>query len=399
MNPDSSKKYSKSTLDCISYLVRNPEYCIDILSKEYPFSLEMLLEYADVLNWSLVSSNKNIKWDFDIMYHLYDRISWGDLSVNPVAFADVSLLPIFSDKIHWNDNNDRFDTSISLNKGLPWTLDFIKKYESKIDFYILSSNESVKWNDELIDRYLGEWFIDDLGRNEGIHWDLRMFEKYLGEEYLNNFYVNTNPMILSDFNLVEKYKEKVVWFNVCSNPYLPWAEKNLLEYWKEHLDWLGICRNTTLFKQNPTFYYEHFETWITKESHYQFLSSNPFVDWNMNVINPFLCWWDWEDLSRNKGVPWNADLIDYYADHVCWGGWYDTFITEDECGNTITPIPTKDYRFGLLTNDSLPWSIRFLTRYESKIGPYSKKHSPEIWNKVFKPVIDDDVVRLLMRLV
>lgn len=399
MNPDSPKSYSKSTVKCISYLVRNPKFCVDILSAEYAFSLEMLLEYADVLNWSLLSSNTNIKWDFDILYHLYDRISWGELTVNPAAFTDVSLLPIFSDKIHWKDNGSEYGGSIAMNEGLPWTLEFIKKYESKIDFCELSNNESVKWNDELIDCYLGEWDIESLGGNMGIHWDLRMFEKYLGEEYFDNFFVNYNPRFLSDFNLVEKYKDKVDWYHVCSNPYLPWAEKKLLEYWKEHLDWFGICINHTLFKQNPLFYYEHFDRWTTKSRYCQSLSDNPFVPWCKNVINPFLSWWDWEELSRNNGIPWDAELIEFYSKYVCWGGWCDTFITEDENGNSITPIPAKGYRPGLLTNDALPWSINFLTKYESKIGRYSKRQSPEIWNKVFKPVIDDEIVRLLMRLV
>lgn len=399
MNPDNPLKYSKSTRDSISFLVRNPGYCVDLLSAEYGFSREMLVEYADVLNWELVSSNTNIKWDFDLLYTFYDRISWGKLSVNRAAFNDVSLLSIFSEKIRWKDEGIEYGSSIGWNEGLPWTVEFIKKYESKIDFHELSCNESVKWSEELLDRYWEKLDLYELVSNEAIHWDLRLFDKFLGKEYIDCSMVNCNPGIFSDINLVEKYKDKVDWYYVCINPDLPWAEKGLLDCWEKYLNWFGLCQNRALFEQDPFFYYDHCDRWDSDKRYYELLSNNPFLPWSKDFISRFSTRLDWEALSQNESVGWTAELIDCFANRVCWGGVYDEFITEDARGNPIDPIPSKSFQYGLLSNNALPWSIKFLTRYESNIGPYSKQQSPEIWNKVFKPVIDDKVLGILMRLV
>lgn len=392
-NPESSSK-------CISFLERHPKYCINLLSKEFPFTSEQLLKYSNILDWRLVSSNTNIIWDFDLIFCFYDKISWKDLTINRAAFLDISLLDVFSDKVQWKNNNDEWGFSIAANEGLPWTLEFIKKYDSKIKFKELSVNRSVEWSEELIDRYWGKWDLNELGSNVAFPWDLRLFDKYLGEEFLDDFSIHFNQRLLGNFDLVEKYKSRIKWSIACSNPFLPWSEKNLLEYWANHLDWWGISHNETLFKQDPNFFINHLDIWESnKEKYFSILAENLFLPWDQKLIQKYSKYWDWEAISRNIGIPWTVELIDSFANQLYWGGMVDTFIIEDDIGNFITPIPTTHFQEGLISNPSIPWSIDFLTKYESKLEFHSLKDNRAVWEKVFKPIFNDQVLDRMLNIV
>lgn len=397
MNINNPRYHQESYSQCISFLVRHPDYCLNLLSKEFPFTSEQLQKYSNILDWRLLSTNTNIIWDFDLIFSFYDKISWKDLTINKNAFLDITLLDVFTDKIQWKNNIDEWGVSISANEGLPWTSEFIKKYDSKIQFKELSINRSVKWSEEIIDRYWGKWDLDELGNNEAFPWDLRLFDKYLGKEFLDDFLIQYNQRLLGNFDLVEKYKDKIKWSIVSSNPYLSWFEMNLLEYWENHIDWCGICQNEKLFKQDPNFYTKHLDIWESnKEKFYPFLSENQYFPWNQKLIQQYSKYWDWEAISRNTGIPWSIELIYLFVDHLYWGGMVDTFITEDKNGNSITPIPTKHFQEGIISNPSIPWSIEFLNKFESKLEFESLKDNHAVWEKVFKPIFDDQVLEIML---
>lgn len=377
---------------CKAFFIRHPEYFIDVISFNYPFSVSQLITYKDSLNWSLILQNTNIQWNADIIHWIHDYNNWDIFSTNESAFKDLTLLETFSDVIDWSGDDSGCGDSISSNEGLCWDMDLIRKYESKINFEKLSSNSNVQWTDELLDKYRDKWNYVDLGCNESIPWTLELFDKYLGVEYFFYFPIQSNEKMLSNFDLLEKYKDYVNWGCVCSNSNLPWKDRNLLEYWKERIDWGGISRNKLLFQNGNEFFQKNMDKW-SKNNYYNFqsLSYNQVLPWSKLFIEEYKNYWDWTALCQNRSIPWSIDLIDYFSKYIKWGGWYESALL-DECGNEIAPTGGKFLQFGLVHNHSLPWTIGFLEHFEDNLEFEALRQNNSVWEKAFKHIVNDHFI-------
>lgn len=399
-NPKDFPKKMNTSVDHMAFYLDHPDFFINLISKHYPLSYKQIKKYAGLLNWHLVSSNINIQWNFDLIADMIEYLKWDELTINQSAFKDITLLDVFSDRIIWFENIDNFGFSFSANIGMPWTIDFIKRFENRIDFNELSSNRSVQWTEELIDRYWGKWNTYELAANESIPWSLSLFDKYIDESYLKDFLVEINPRIFGNLDLVEKYIDKIDWYHVSSNPNLPWQEKNLITLWADKINWCGISKNETIFKLDPEFFNKHLNIWeFDKSKYFAFLSENQSIKFDKELIDRYLRFWDWQDLCDNPGVPWTQQLIEHFSNMVYWGGNVDTFITEDQDGNSIPPIPAKHFQYGLISNTSIPWSIDIIRNFESKIDFTSLWKNHAVWDKGFKDCINDDFLDAAVRII
>ena len=374
---------------CVDFFKKHPTYFWHQLSKHHPLTEEQLSRFGDRLNWNLVSYNKAITWTESLMVRFRDELNWGELSVNPTAFKDIRLLEVFENDIDWLGDESSID-SIANNEGLPWSLDFLKRYESRIDLHKLSSNTAFPWSEEIFEAYHDKLSFNELCFNEGVPWNLKMFEKYLTEYKSYAFYINRRMM--QDIEIIEKYSEHIEWSFICSEPNLPWKEKNLLERWEEHIDGWGIAQNEALFDKDNIFFNEHLDK-LTDDNYRLFkpLSSNEALPWSIPFIEAYKRHWSWQRLSDNESLPWNLDLIEHFRDYWVWGCLYETSL-EDVNGFEISPTGGEARQSGLTTNEALPWSIELINKYSYRIDFELLKSNCSVWDKAFKPHVDDALI-------
>lgn len=375
--------------NCLDFLQKYPAYFRSQISIHYPLTRKQLSEFGDRLDWSLISLNENIQWSKDLIEEFQDKLDWYYLSQNPTAFKDVSLLNVFADKIDWKGTEGQIMDSIATNSGIFWDEELIERYEAMINFEKLSSNSNVPWSENLIDKYLDRWNLEELGGNLSVPWTLRLFDKYLGEEYLHLIVILWNHRLLSNIDFIDKYKDSLEWYFICTNPLLPWKEKNLLEYWEEHIDGWGVAQNESLFDGDNVFFNEHLDKWTDNDFRlFRPLSRNKALPWSIPFIEAYKSHWDWQSLSENEGLPWSTVLIEHFQNYWVWGCYYDTSLL-DENGFEISPTGGKARQNGLVTNEALPWSIDFINLNSKNIDFELLGSNEAVWNKAFKPQVDD----------
>lgn len=384
--------------DITSFFIKHPNYFIGLLSSYYPLSQFQLNLYKDLLDWNKIAANENINWSLDILNEFHDTINWGSLTTNSGAFVNKKLLEIFEAKIDWFGNDNFYGDSITANEGIYWDKETIEKYQDIINFEKLSISTNVDWSESLLDKYRDKWNLTELAHNESIPWTLSLFEKYLDESYFFYFGVQTNKNLIS-FELVEKYSHLMDWHNISLNSALPWVEKDLLNYWDEKIVWTGIACNRFLFANDKNFFQKHYDKWqpIINEV-LGYFSGNETFPWTKPLIEKYKLSLDWNLLCSNEGIVWNSDLIDSFPKHIIWGGWKPCEL-EDETGSVISPVGGKRHESGLIENKSAPWSIDFLQKYEHELEFEALESNNAVWDKAFKPYIDDEMIETIVRII
>jgi len=120
---------------------------------------------------------------------------------------------------------------------------------------------------------------------------------------------------------------------------------------------------------------------------FQMLSQRKSLPWSIPFIDRFIEFWDWRLLSSNRSLPWSTELIDHYIDRWEWG-YYELSEDDAEIGET-----------GLIGNTGIPWNIDWLIRYEEFIDFELLKRDWFIWDKAFKPYIDEKLIDTVFRLI
>ena len=393
--------YKNKQKDIISFFIRHPNYFITLISLNYPFSQYQLKLYKIFLDWDKISYNENITWSIDILNEFSKFICWDLFTINKSAFVNKDLLVAFEDRIDWYGHDNYSGDSIVANEGIYWDNETINKYADKININKLSLSTTVEWSEALLDKYIDKWDFIELAQNKSIQWSLHMFEKYLDESYFDHFFVETNEKLIS-FELVEKYHQFMNWHSISLIPTLPWIEKDLLNYWKDKIEWTGIACNTFLFSNDKNFYQKNYNKWQKFENKaFGFFSGNESFPWSKQMIETFKHDIDWNLLCSNEGIVWDIDLIDSFSKYVKWGGWEPSALY-DENGDVISPVGGGKADIGLLMNESIPWSIDFLIRYENEIEDDMEfdglLNNSAIWDKAFKPYMNEEMIKKIIRL-
>ena len=239
-----------------------------------------------------------------------------------------------------------------------------------------------------------------MGCNQSLPWSLDFLEKYKYYLDKNNFDFIITLSLIGSVPIIEKYGHILSWREICSNSELPWHEENLLVKWADKIEWDGIAGNELLIS-NPLFFEEHFDKWLLDEPYtFQMLSISYQLPWSIPFIDRFIEFWEWEYLVWNKSLPWSIDFIEYYSDKLNWGGFIDDYIYEDDNANTLdTPIPTKEIVRGLINNEALPWSIEFINHFEKNIEFELLSSNLAVWEKAFKPYVDEKMIEIVSRII
>lgn len=386
--------------EIIGFFLRHPEYFLNALGYFYPFTEQQIRNYGSRIDWRFLSGNSKVAWNGHLIEQYKDIIDWESFSSSARAFSDTSLINKFSNYIEWDSPNRVEGATLASNPYVPWTLNLISKYESKLDFEQLSLNESLPWTEEIVDRFKERWSFDELLRNSSLPWSLAFFRKYFDAGVFENGRFSMRDGFHKSVEIVDAYADLVYWPSVCSNSSLPWVEKDLLKKWKMQISWQGIAGNNKLLAL-PGFFDEHVERWLEEAmKNFSSLSYNESAPWSLDLLERFDEFWDWSLLSLNPGLPWDEGFIERYFNKIQWGESEVFSPDSDPDSDYDVPFGTRIERVepGLTGNPGVPWSIEILLRYEENLDFRNMDFNEGMWEKAFQPYLDDTVLRKVFHL-
>lgn len=149
-----------------------------ILCKADYFNLEIKIDkYIHEIDWTNLTANRLIKWNSKLLNKYYIYIDWNELSGRNDLDWNEDFLTEFQDALVWtnylnftpytyngHDYEYDFETHnfrddklncISFNNGIQWNLDLIRKFENKIDFFLLSKIGKIDF--QIIKQFEHKW--------------------------------------------------------------------------------------------------------------------------------------------------------------------------------------------------------------------------------------------------
>jgi hypothetical protein len=75
---------------------KNSNLLIILLSDNYPFTVEMLREFKDKLDWEKLSSNPNLKWSDELIEEFDCKWDWDRLVENKRITMSITILQKYS---------------------------------------------------------------------------------------------------------------------------------------------------------------------------------------------------------------------------------------------------------------------------------------------------------------
>lgn len=314
--------------------------------------------------------------------HLSDFIDLDELTGYFFShFNDTSLATLWSIKIKYigedYGNNVSFkrkfrhkkleDLSLKLDFGhqnvlmslitkfYPLDSDFIEKYNSYLEWHLLSGNPNINWTQELIANYENKWNWEILSSNDGVNWNDALIELFA--ENLNWKSISNNQSIIWSEEMLTKWQEKLDWKSLTWVAKLPWSESFYIKYykyiyhpaarlsskftWSESFinsykwDWQDVFTGLSGVSSLP--WSEAFIKKHNEKINWEMLSENSGVPWTEKLIDKYYFKWDWQILSGNEGVRWSMQIIEKYNKLIDWKA--------------------------LSSNKSIPWSEELIERY------------------------------------
>lgn len=147
-------------------------------NKAFPWTKELIDTYKEDIDWNFLCRNEGVEWDKAMIAYFKEYIDWNELCHNKSVVWDESMIDYFKDFVQWggwkscelysaegefisSTGGFKFENGLINNISTPWTIDFLLKYEDKLDFkaYEVWRHETTIWekffapyvNDELID--------------------------------------------------------------------------------------------------------------------------------------------------------------------------------------------------------------------------------------------------------
>jgi hypothetical protein len=288
----------------------------------YPLSKGALADFSDNLDWSNISSNRQLPFNEELLSTFINKWNWYDLSKNPAIPWDEETISKFEEQIIW--------PNFSCNTGTFWSEKILEKYAIK-PMLNLSSNRSIPWSEELIEKYEKSLSWGYLSRNELLPWSI---------------------------NFIEKYKDKWFWLDLSSNKHLPWSLE-LVAKFAEKWDWLAISKNESI---------PWSEIFLTKCEHrlyWQVVSENESIPWSEELLAKFEDRWAWDVLGFNASLPWSDKLVSRFRDRLS---------NFEYTNGSLVFSKEESYLFGHFGGSykTVPWSEELIARYENKTEWWSE---------------------------
>ncbi|MBW8245178.1 hypothetical protein K1F50_20405 [Muricauda oceani] len=303
----------------------NKSLLLTMVSKYYPMSEKFILEYFNKLSSDYLGTNKNITFTDSLLENLKEELGLLSGSIN-IPWSE-SIIDEYIDFWNWDE--------LSSNRSLPWSISFIGKYEDYWNWENISQNESIPFNKNMLVKFENRigFYWDNISFNSSLRLDDELFLKYEDEWDLQGLY--NNPRLV---NFLSKELLKKKFGNIGSRFFvtnkIPWTKESIQKMKDDVLTTHGISSNTNILWTEELIE-EFVDFWDWSE-----LSYNNQIIWTSSMIEKYKEKLDWVNLSLNTSVPWSEYLIEKYKDKWFWSN--------------------------LSGNPKLPWSYSFFSKYISK---------------------------------
>jgi hypothetical protein len=386
--------------DAVVFLSRQVPFSQDLLERykdrwdweslsnneSMPWSLELLECFKDRWVWEVLSNNQSIPWSRELLRRFEDRWAWGDwdeptgLSNNDSLPWSPELLELFKDRWDWGRfRQPSWQSGLSMSQTLPWSLELLERFKDRWDWGCLSNNGTLPWSLELLECFEDKWawercnIWDDgedawdpencgLSENRSLPWSIELLERF--EERWDWRALSTNESLPWSMELLMRFKDRWNWPVLSKNRFLPWADLLMLFdvtrkyagttipecYWQKWLNDPNTPRE--LLEQ-----YENLWEWsIYPENDLRdiFIEASGLkeIDW-LEWLDRFEDKWDWEELSQHTSLLWPISLL-----------------RNDE--NLESSL-----LLGLSHSESLTWPFEFIERIDNYFDKQSKDWESE----------------------
>jgi hypothetical protein len=156
-----------------------------------PWTTKLIKKYQKSLyslygvDWTELSRNPNLPWqEENLLDQFKEKWNWNILSVNNGVEFTEQQIEKYKDLLTW-DSGSSSNQNIAANMNLPWSIEFIKKYRSKWQWWTLCRNVGVHLNEEMISKFEKEIIWESLAHNLSLPWSLDFVLKYEDELFKN----------------------------------------------------------------------------------------------------------------------------------------------------------------------------------------------------------------------
>ena len=395
-------------------------------NNSFPFSEKILIQHEDKWNWGSLSSNTSLPWSMELIEKYKYRWNWNfqqfSLSGNPSLPWSWQLVEKYKDEWGWGflRENPAFKKEWLVWRSVwDYTSEEIiiraaKDNPNKIiggDAFFLSDKTFLPWTIDYIEKYEDEWYWPKLSENPSLPWSIELIEKYKDK------WGWRGRVSSKDFELVEKYKDKWNWFGL-SKTYKKVQEATLIINNVRELGdkWEGLSRNTGL-----PWSLDLIERYKDKWDWYE-LSKNHSIPWSEELIEKFIDKWSYTSLSMNRSVPWTdsiVELIDTYLENQKqlyierkWSSYMIerknkelNELCEALSNNTSLPWSVEliikfqnkwDYNT-LSKNKSISWTIGLIEKFKDQLDLENLSNREDVYEKAFKPYLTDSLIDEIMQ--
>lgn len=290
------------------FLLTNEEFFIKGICIWFELTHEQLKKYKSILSWNYIVSNHKIKWN-------------------------TAIIDEFKDDIF--QSNDSF-AEFNCNDALPWSIDFIQRYEDLWDWNLLAQNPCVMGNLEIRNHFYNRLypFIEEYGEScldssksfgerycDILDSDSESFKKHKELQFQHSSEIlkaktidwrllSLNTLLPWSEELIEKYIDSWHWSELSTNESVPWDLK-LIKTFEHKIDWTkditdnnGVTRlNGTSISNNMSIEWDSIllSTFSTKLNNWD-ISISDRAKWNIDLLIQFTDFWEYGTLSLNKIV-------------------------------------------------------------------------------------------------
>lgn len=225
-----------------------------IISRYYPFDEISLNQYQEILDWQLVSQNKNILFSHKLIKKFKQKWFWSELTKNDNVFWTEDMITEIKEYLN-RPNHILGNPMENLcgSNNVVWDIKILENISEIINWKVLSSNKNIQWSKELIQkfRFNLDW---EVLCTEGIFWNkdyIIELETDLDYDLKRWNYLLYNKNIIWSNELICLFGNKWFWKpkytcygepDFYDNPQIPW-NNSLLNKYKVELNWYKLSKS------------------------------------------------------------------------------------------------------------------------------------------------------------
>jgi len=307
------------------FLLDHEDFLLEGISRFFPLNYQQLTKYQTLLDWDYIVSNLALDWTSEIMDAFKDRV-----------FTDVRY------------------PKININERLPWSIEFIERYEDRWNWNLLGRNPRVMGNPEIREHFYhhlsehiegyerwikspknyemmsdAEVLEDKLTELDGLkELQLRSAEEIENTQNIDWTYLSQNELLPWSAELIEKYKKEWDWRWLSNNESIPW-NLELIKQFEDRIYWgpdymedfdngddFDMFFDLCCISANPTIEWDaEIISTFKKKLHKPYISVSEFAKWDIDLLIQFADFWHYSFLARNDSM---------------WGKVFPEFNTEEQ---------------------------------------------------------------------